>query len=150
MRALLKGPLNPHFQFHILPDNPLPCILDSYTTDSITFPLVLHRESQKRDSQLPTRPDPMSPKPKGKNPLGSDRPHAPVLDVVKQVSPPKEPQTNKTLPRLPETLISIQSSPLHGMEDTSKSVKAKVYMEQSNEKEQNRQLQVGRKKRTML
>lgn len=72
MRALLKGPLNPHFQFHILPDNPLPCILDSYTTDSITFPLVLHRESQKRDSQLLTRPDPMSPKPKGKNPLGSD------------------------------------------------------------------------------
>lgn len=71
-RALLKGPLNPHFQFHVLPDNPLPCVLDSYTTDSITFPLTLHSESQKGESQLPTGSHPAFLKPVGKKPLSSD------------------------------------------------------------------------------
>lgn len=43
-----------------------------------------------------------------------------------------------------QTLISIRSCHLHTVQGTSKSVKAQVYMEQSNKKEQNR----WRKKRT--
>lgn len=88
-RSSFKGAPNPHFQFHVLPDNPLPCVLDSSTTDSITFPFLLHTESQKRESQLPPGPGPTSTKPTGKKPWAP--PPIPALALVKHVSSPEEP-----------------------------------------------------------
>lgn len=147
-RALLKGPLNPHFQFHVLPDNPLPCVLDSCTTDSVTFPLVLHSQSQKWDRQLLAGPDPVPPKAMGRNPLGSDPRLLAGCGEAGELSCRAQNQQN--VARLLQMLISIRSSSSCGMEDTSKSLEANVYMEQGTERQHKRWPQVGRKKRAIL
>lgn len=119
-KSSFKGAPNPHFQFHVFPDNPLPHILDSCTTDSITSPPVLRSRSQQRASLLPVGPILLSQTQRGEFPwLG---PPAPVLAAVMGMSCLGEPRAKRMLPRLDAASRWRSESCLHGMGD-AKSVK---------------------------